>query len=144
ALLSFPTRRSSDLLVADGLGERLAQGDADILDGVVVVDVHVALALDVQIDQPVAGDLVEHVLEEGHADGEVRLAGAIEIDRRLDAGFQGVAFDERLTFDHDQLRKRTEGAVDVFHSPKGAHYRPEPARRGTARPVGTRRAACYP
>ena len=53
------------LLVADGLGEGLAEGDADVLDGVVIVDMQVALALDVQVDQAVAGDLVHHVVEEG-------------------------------------------------------------------------------
>ncbi len=33
------------LLVADGLGECLAQGDTDVFHGVVVIDVQVALAL---------------------------------------------------------------------------------------------------
>ncbi|MCY1283511.1 hypothetical protein D9M70_323920 [compost metagenome] len=93
------------LLVADGLGEGLAEGDADILDGVVVVDMQIALALDVQVDQAVAGDLVEHVLKERHADIEARLASAIQVDRNLDLGFQGVAFDGRRTFGHHQLHK---------------------------------------
>ncbi len=93
------------LLVADGLGEGLAEGDADVLDGVVVIDVQVALAFDIQVDQPVTGDLVEHVLEKGHADGESRLAGAIQIDRGLDLGFQGIALDECRTFGHHLLHK---------------------------------------
>ncbi len=93
------------LLVADGLGEGLAEGDTDVLDGVVVVDMQITLALDVQVDQPMAGDLVEHVLEEGHADVEARLASAIQVDRDLDLGLQGVAFDGCLTFGHHQLRK---------------------------------------
>ncbi len=91
-------------LVADGLGEGLAEGDADILDGMVVVDVQVAVAFDIQVDQPVTGDLVEHVLEERHTDGEARLAGAIEIDGDLDLGFQGVALYASRTFGHQQLR----------------------------------------
>ncbi|MNJ61633.1 hypothetical protein D3C77_574330 [compost metagenome] len=57
-----------------------------------------------------AGDLVEHVLQERHADGETRLAGAIQVDRNLDAGFQGVAFNGRLTFGHYQLRNKNQGA----------------------------------
>ncbi|MNC17940.1 hypothetical protein D3C75_658330 [compost metagenome] len=97
------------LLVADGLGEGLADGDADILDGMVVVDVQVALALDVQVDQPVAGDLVEHVLEEGYTDVESGLAGAIQIDGNLDLGFQGIALDGRLAFGHCQLHRITGG-----------------------------------
>jgi hypothetical protein len=42
-----------------------AQGDADVFDGMVVVDMQVALALDIQVDQPVTGDLVQHVLKKG-------------------------------------------------------------------------------
>ena len=93
------------LFVADGLGERLAQGDADVLHGVVVVDVQVALALDVQVDQPVPGDLVKHVLKKRNADIESGLSGAIQVDRGFDLGFQSVALDERDTFGHHQLRK---------------------------------------
>jgi len=62
------------------------------------------LTFDIQVDQPVTGDLVEHVLEERHTDGEARLAGAIEIDGDLDLGFQGVALYASRTFGHQQLR----------------------------------------
>ena len=58
------------LLVAHGLVDRLAQRDAHVLDGVVAVDVQVALGLDVQVDQAMAGDLVEHVIEKTDAGGE--------------------------------------------------------------------------
>jgi hypothetical protein len=81
------------LLVAERLGEGLAQGDADVLDGVVVVDVRVALAVNVEVDQAVADDLVEHVIEEGHAGIELALPAAIEIDAHGDLGFEGVACD---------------------------------------------------
>ena len=79
--------------VTQRLRQRLAQCDADILDRVVIVDVGVAIGLDLQIHQPVAGDLVEHVLEEGDAGLEVRLAGAVQIHLQADAGFQRVAGD---------------------------------------------------
>ena len=59
------------LLVADRLGQRLAERDADILDGVVRVDVQVALRLDLEVDHAVTGDLVEHVIEEADAGGEL-------------------------------------------------------------------------
>ncbi|MNN30660.1 hypothetical protein D3C81_1443150 [compost metagenome] len=64
-------------LVADRLGECLAQGDTDVFDGMVIVDVQVTLALDVQIDQPMPGDLVEHVFKERHTDIKSGLAAAI-------------------------------------------------------------------
>ena len=66
----------------------------------------IALALDVQVDQAMAGDLVEHVLEERHADIEACLASTIQVDRDLDLGFQGIAFDGCRAFGHHQLHKR--------------------------------------
>src|SRR5450830_14087 len=81
------------LLVADGLGEGHAQGDAGVFHRVVGVDVQVALALDVQVDQAVAGDLVQHMVEEGHAGVELLLAGAVQVDGDTDLGLVGVADD---------------------------------------------------
>ena len=63
---AWPYRRQA-LLVAHGQRHRLAQGDAHVLDGVVAVDVQVADGVDVEVDQPVASDLVEHVVEEADA-----------------------------------------------------------------------------
>jgi hypothetical protein len=71
------------LLVAERLGKRLAERDADVFDGVVGIDVQVALGFDFEVDQAVAGDLVEHVVEEGHAGGKAALTGAIEIERTV-------------------------------------------------------------
>src|SRR3546814_1748764 len=44
-----------------------SQGNAHVFDRVVVVDVRVAVAVDVQVDQAVACDLVQHVIQERHA-----------------------------------------------------------------------------
>jgi hypothetical protein len=52
------------------LCHRLAQRDAHVFHGVVAVDVQVPLGVDVEIDQPVAGDLVEHVVEKADAGAE--------------------------------------------------------------------------
>src|SRR5690606_10259424 len=81
------------LLVADRARDRLAERDADVLDRVVRVDVQVAFALDLQIDESVTRDLVEHVVEERHAAGELALAGAVEIDEDPHAGLGGIAAD---------------------------------------------------
>ncbi|CRM90117.1 hypothetical protein [Pseudomonas sp. 22 E 5] len=91
--------------VADGLGKCLAEGDAHVFHHVVVVDVQVALAFDIQVDQPVTGDLVQHVLKKRYTDIKSGLSGAIQVDRGFDLGFQSVALDGRLTFGHHQLRK---------------------------------------
>ena len=56
-------------------------------------------ACDVEVDQPVAGDLVEHVVEEGHAGGEFALAGAIEIETHGNLRLQGITDDFGVTHD---------------------------------------------
>ena len=62
------------LLVAHRARKRLAQGDAHVFHRVVAVDVQVACAVDVQVDQAVAGDLVEHVVKEADARVQLGLA----------------------------------------------------------------------
>ncbi len=55
------------LLVAERLGHRLAEHDAGILGGVVEIDVQVALGLERDVDQGVARQLLQHVVEEADA-----------------------------------------------------------------------------
>jgi hypothetical protein len=57
------------------------------------VDMQVAIGVHIKVDQTVTGDLVEHVIEEGHAGGQLLAAGAIEIDAHMDPGFGGIAAD---------------------------------------------------
>src|SRR3989344_4538189 len=68
-------------LVAHGARKSLAQRNAHVFHGVVAVD------------QPMAGDLVEHVVEEADAGVQLRLAGAVEVDAHTDARFGSVAAD---------------------------------------------------
>ncbi len=56
-------------LVADRLRERLAEHDADILGRVMEVDVQVALGADVEVEQRVAGERGQHVVEEADPGG---------------------------------------------------------------------------
>jgi len=79
--------------VAQGPTDRLAQRDADILDGVMGVDVQIALRFDAQIDQSMTRDLVEHVIEKRKTAGELGVSGAIQIDVRLNSGLQGIALN---------------------------------------------------
>ena len=82
--------------VAERLLHRLAERDADVLGGVVVVDMQVALGLDGQVDARMARQQIEHVVEEADAGRNRRCAGAVEIDRDLDVGFLGGALDAGL------------------------------------------------
>jgi hypothetical protein len=69
----------------------LAEGDADIFDGMVRVDVEIALRFNREIEHSMAGDLVEHVIEKANPRRQLRLASAIQIELDADFGFQRVA-----------------------------------------------------
>ena len=79
------------LLVADRLIERLPQRDADVFHGVVRIDVQIALGENVDVQQAVPGDLIEHVIEKRQPGIELGLAAAVQIQLDADLGFQSVA-----------------------------------------------------
>ena len=54
-------------LVAERLAQRLADADRGVLDGVVGVDVQVALGADREVDQRVTAERGEHVVVEADA-----------------------------------------------------------------------------
>ncbi len=83
-------------LVAERLGDRLSQHDAGIFGGVVEIDVQVALGAQRNVDQGVARQLLQHVVEKADAGFDVVGAGAVEIDGRRDLGFLGLAGDRGL------------------------------------------------
>ena len=84
------------LHVAERLLHRLAERDADVLGGVVVIDMQVALGLDRDVDARVPRQQVEHVVEEADAGRNGRTPGAVEIDFDLDVGFLGLALHGRF------------------------------------------------
>ena len=90
------------LHIAERLFERLTERDADILGGVVVIDVQVALGLHGDVDARVPRQEVEHVIEEADPGRDRRRAGAVEIDGDLDVGFLGLALHRALA--HRALR----------------------------------------
>ena len=59
----------------------------------VLVDMEVALGADAEVDQGVAGDLLQHVVEEADAGGDFSRAGAVEVDGDRNVGFLGLARD---------------------------------------------------
>jgi len=77
--------------VAEGLVEGGAQDQRDVFDGVVVINVGVALGGQGEVDQGVLGEVGEHVVEEGDAGGDGGLAGAIKVEVEGDVGFGGFA-----------------------------------------------------
>ncbi len=71
----------------DGFAER----DAGVLDGVVLVHVEIAADGEIEIEGAVAGDLLEHVIEETNAGGDAGFSAAVEIEAQADIGFLGFA-----------------------------------------------------
>src|SRR5499426_999415 len=84
------------LLVAERLRDRLTDRDPDVLHGVVRVDVQVACRGHIEVEQPMASHLVEHVVEKRNACRERRLPGAVEVHRDGDLRLGGVAGDRRF------------------------------------------------
>ena len=80
-------------LVAHRLGQCLTYGNSRILDRVVIVDMQITLCAHRHVDQRVAGQLVEHVIEEADAGLVVINPGAVEIDGDRDLGLGGLAGD---------------------------------------------------
>ena len=63
--------------IADCLRERLSERNTDIFHRVVVIDVRITLAGDVQINKAMARDLIHHVLKERNTCIEFGLTRAI-------------------------------------------------------------------
>jgi hypothetical protein len=60
---------------------------------VVPVNVQVSYAMNVEVNQAVARDLVEHVVKKANAGRQLGLAGTVEVELDGDFGFGGVARD---------------------------------------------------
>ena len=128
------------LLVAQRLPERLAQRDGGVLDGVVALDLDVALGPHGQVEAGVAAQRRQHVVVERHTGVDVNLSGAVEVELDDDVGFLGTPFNSRAAccgafFGH--------GAPTVVAGASSVAAIPALARRkasfSSARPVVARR-----
>ena len=77
--------------VAERLVQRLAEHDPRVLDRVVRARLQVAGDLHVEVQPAVAGEQVEHVVEEADAGGAGAGAGAGQAERQGDVGLAGLA-----------------------------------------------------
>ncbi len=81
--------------VAERPVERLAERDAGVLDGVVLVHLEVAVDAQVEVHAGVERQRVEHVVEEADAGRDLRAAGAVDDESRVDGGLARGARDGR-------------------------------------------------
>ena len=80
---------------AERLLDGLAERNADVFGGVVVVDMEIAVGLDRDVDARMPRQQVEHVVEEADTGRNLGHACAVEVDRNLDVGLLGLALDGR-------------------------------------------------
>ncbi|MNG77301.1 hypothetical protein D3C79_358470 [compost metagenome] len=78
-------------LVAKGLAQGLTQGQPDIFHRVVIVDVQIAADLQLEAKARVGGYLIQHVIEEADAGGDLVAAALVQVHCHLDTGLLGVA-----------------------------------------------------
>ena len=84
--------------ITQSLGQGLAQSDAHILVGVMVVDMRVTNRMDIEINQAVAADLVKHVIQKRHTGAHLATAAAVEIQTNPDIGLAGDPVNLTLPF----------------------------------------------
>jgi hypothetical protein len=97
---------------------------------VVEVDVKVALGAQRQVDEAVARQLLQHVVEEADTGRHVIAAGAVEIDGAADLGLPRHALDARLA-----RGRGNDGRAGLGHDrcPPNRWSRPDmPGRLGGA------------
>ena len=63
------------------LANNLPQYDADVFDGVVLIDVEVALGLQFQIEAAVLGEQLQHVIKKPDAGRDLVRALPVQLDR---------------------------------------------------------------
>ena len=105
------------------LGNRLTQGDANVFHGVVSIDVQVPNRLDLQIDQAVSGNLVQHVIKKSNACGELGDTCAIQIEfdfdlrlRRLTTDFSGSGLGHGQGVQSNEKKGCSAGTVSALGS----------------------------
>jgi hypothetical protein len=100
--------------VTERLPHRLAKRNADILGGMVMVDMQIAGRLDVDVDPGVAGEEIKHVIEKADPGRDRRSATTVEVDRDCDVGFLGGSFDRCLAHGVSGPNPRPKARVPQF------------------------------
>ena len=89
-------------LVAKGLEDAFAKSQRRVFYGVVLVDMQVSLRSNGEIHHSVSAYLLEHVVEESQACGDVALASSIDVEKYVDVGLFRCAVHLSRTFSRKQ------------------------------------------
>ena len=94
-------RRAPDSAMIPQRGpDCLSEADTNVLNGVVCVDAEVTLDLQRQVEQSMAGEEHQDVIERADAGVDISRAGAIDLKLELYLRFRRVAAHDRLTARH--------------------------------------------
>ena len=75
--------------LADRIGQRLAEHDADILDRMVCIDMQIALGLHIEVEQPMPGECRQHMVEESYPGVDVGFTRTVEVEADENIGLGG-------------------------------------------------------
>ena len=126
-MVASPNRRVP-ALSPGRLRERLAERDGGVLDGVVRVDVQVALDLDGQVEQAVLAERREHVVVEADAGRDVGVPVPVQVDGQHDLGLFRRALDASHSIHAVHLFQR---GAECGHLLRRAHRHAQPAVRSS-------------
>ncbi len=106
------TEATDAALAAKGLAQRLTQGQPDVFHRVVIVNVQIAAHFELEPKTCVGRYLIQHVIKEADAGGDLVAAALVEIHRHLNAGLLGVT----LHFGHSSFGQQliTDGKPVVI------------------------------
>jgi hypothetical protein len=103
------TEAGNTFAIAKGLGERLAEGNTNIFIGVVIINFDIAFRFDIEIDQTVGGNLIEHVIEKRNPRIGVTLSGSVQVDADMNVRFACGATHRRGTSGGQGVEGKVEG-----------------------------------
>jgi hypothetical protein len=70
----------------------LSDADSNVFNGVMGIDVKIAFGAHFEVEQPVARDLAEHVIQETDSGLKIVLARTVQIQLYADVCFERFAF----------------------------------------------------
>ena len=98
-------------LIAQSLQHRLANSDTGIFGGVMLVDMQIAYRLDLQIDERMPRQLLQHMVQKANACGHVIYTTAVEVDLNINGRFVRLATDRACTHGRRYSRMRAFGKL---------------------------------
>src|SRR5208283_4708727 len=87
------SRAQDATLTAQRLGEGLAERDADVLDGVVLVHVEIAVRMKLQVERAVARNQLQHVIEKTDSAADLGATSTFDRQHNANVGFIGLAMN---------------------------------------------------